>query len=68
MRRYFINYFKNFKMFFKNFLFFIAEKFNDLNFFFINYKKRTNFIKLQNFIILKKFKKKLIIIFLKKFK
>ena len=65
MRRRFINYFKDSEVFFKDFLFFITEEFNDLNSFFANRKKRADFIKLQNSVILKKFKKESAVIFLK---
>ena len=46
MRRRFINYFKDSEVFFKKFLSFIAEEFNDSNSFFANRKTRVNFIKL----------------------
>ena len=65
MRRRSVNYFKDFEVSFKDSLSSVAEEFNDLNSFFANHKKRADFIKLQNSVILKKFKKESAVISLK---
>ena len=69
MRRCSIDYFKDFKVFFKDSLSFVVEESDDSNFLFIDYtRKQADSTELQNSVTLKKFKKESAVVTSKKFR